>query len=73
MLGKKVMAGEPLYQFSTGECVGFTRRRNIGIVEAISETVVTVFDAKNPKGYQHYELKRADFDKWVNEKLYVLR
>jgi hypothetical protein len=73
MLGKKIMAGEPIYQFSTGECIGWSRRRNIGVIEEITDTTVKVFNDKNPEGYKNYELKRSDFDKWVKEKLYILQ
>jgi hypothetical protein len=61
MIGKKIMAMDK------------TRRRNIGVIDEITETEVKVFDKNNPQGYQNYTLARSDFDKWVEQKLYVLR
>jgi len=73
LIGKKIMAGEPVYRFSTGECIGRTRRRNIGIIENITGSLVTIFNAKNPKGYQRYEIQRKDFERWCSQGLYVLK
>ena len=73
MLGKKIMAGEPLYNFATGECVGWTRRRNIGVIQEITDSIVKVYNVQNPRGYQHYELPRGDFDGWVTDRSYILR
>ena len=49
------------------------KRRNIGVIQSIDDTTVKVYSDKNPKGYKHYELNKSDFDKWVKEKLYILR
>ena len=73
-VGRRIMAGgEPIYQFSTGRCVGRTRRRNIGTITATGEGKIQVFCKSNPKGYQEYELELCDFLKWVREGLYLLR
>lgn len=72
-IGKRILAGEPIYQFSTGKLVGWTRRRCIGVVKEIDNGHVYVYDRTNPEGYKNYELSLTDFCRWVHEKLYVLR
>lgn len=61
VVGKKIMA------------IDGNKRRNIGVIQSIDDTTVKVYSDKNPKGYKHYELNKSDFDKWVKEKLYILR
>lgn len=71
-IGRKIMAYEDVFQFSTGQKV-FRRGRNVGIVVAVDEDGVHMYDRKNPKGYQHYTLKKEDFRKWISENLYVAK
>lgn len=73
LIGKKIMAYDNIIDFRTNEIVGRSRGVNCGVIEEINEEKVKVFDKSNPIGYQNYELKRKDFDKWVQEKTYVLK
>ena len=61
MIGKMIMAHEGRGYFTMGEIVG------------LDDDIVNVYSKQNPQGYQYYDLKRSDFDKWVNNKLYKLR
>jgi len=72
-VGKRILAGEPIFQFSTGKMIGWTRRRCIGIIEKIENSRVYVFNSKNPEGYQRYELSADDFKQWLLDKSYVLK
>lgn len=71
-VGKKIMACEPIFQFSTGKYV-YTRRRSIGVIEEISDHEVKVFSKSNPEGYRHYILKRQDFNQWVESGVYLIK
>lgn len=65
---------------SNGNCIGWTRRENIGVIIDISDNEVKVFNKNNPddrkyggKDYRYYSLNREDFEKWCEQGLYVLR
>ena len=73
-VGKRILAGhEPIFQFSTGQCVGRKRRRYIGTITGIGQGLVHVHDETNPEGYQDYDLEQPDFEKWVGEGVYLLK
>lgn len=72
-IGKKIMVGEPLYSFVTDELIGWTRRRYMGIIESMTDTEVIIYNYKNPTGYRQFSIKKSDFDKWVVEKLYIIK
>lgn len=73
LIGKRIIASEPIYQFNTGFEIGRTRGRFIGIIEEFSGESVLIFNKTNPVNYQHYAISLTDFNKWVDGKLYSIR
>lgn len=71
LIGKKIMAYEDIYQFSTGQKVQ-TRGRGIGVIIGTDSENIHIYDRTNPKGHQEYSIKMSNFNKWIDEGLYRL-
>lgn len=45
----------------------------VGTIVKAENELIHIHDENNPKGYQDYSITRINFNKWIDEKLYVLR
>lgn len=71
MIGKRVIAHEKIYQFSTGKLIK-DKKRIIGIIENIDDDTIYIYDADNPVNYRHYTIDKAKFNQWIDEGLYTI-
>ena len=71
-IGRKVMAYEVITRQSDNTYIG-TRGQQLGVIESVTDKAVGIFYKNNPLKYQHFNIARSDFDKWLSQGLYVIK